>query len=60
MPTTDPEDTQETTWLLRGLSFSVRQKLLRSGALLRVAHGCRIQCCVCGASDQAAGAEAPE
>ena len=60
MPTTDPEDTQETTWLFRGLSFSVRQKFLRSGALLRVAHGCRIQHCMCGVSDQVAGAEAPK
>ena len=59
MPTTDLKDTQETTWLSRGLSFSVRQKLLRPGALLRGAHGCR-QYCVCGASDQAAGAEAPK
>ena len=43
MPTTDLKDTQETTWLLRGLSFSVRQKLLRPGALLRVAHGTPLQ-----------------
>ena len=58
MPTTDLEDTQEMTWLPRGLCSSVRWKLLRSGVLLRVVHGCRTGHCVCGVSDQLVGAEA--